>query len=340
MRTQLPRTNDKPSSASRVPEAPPALHPWMDRHLEYLLVEKGLAENTIAAYTHDMETLQRFLRQEKNDLAGFTSQSVLPYLLHLRRAGLQNRSLARHLSSLRGLFGFCVVEGWISQNPLEKFDNPKLPGRLPDVLSQEEVKALLAQPDVHDKLGYRDRTMLELLYAAGLRVSELITLKPLDLDMQAGLLRVFGKGRKERLVPIHERAQTMLQTYLQTWRPTFRPSRDALFLNRSGKGLTRQGVWKMIKARAQSAGISKTISPHTLRHSFATHLLEGGADLRTVQILLGHADILATEIYTHVQAARLKKEHDRHHPRGGGKHKSRAAAPPSNSQASALIEDD
>lgn len=287
----------------------------MDRYLEFLLVEKGLAENSIASYTLDLEAFQRFLRHENIDLEKVTAQTGLLYLMHLRQSGLQSRSLARHLSTLRGLFAFFVREGWLAQNPLEKLENPKLPKHLPDVLSQEEVKTLLAQPNVHNKLGFRDRTMLELLYASGLRASELTTLRPLDLDLQAGLLRVFGKGRKERLIPVHGAAQNMLQIYLQTWRPAFQPNENALFLNRSGKGLTRQGVWKLIKAYALKAGIHKPISPHTLRHSFATHLLEGGADLRTVQILLGHADILATEIYTHVQTSRLKTSHRRHHPR-------------------------
>lgn len=290
----------------------------MDRYLEFLLVEKGLTENSIASYALDLEAFQHFLRQENLKMDAVNAQTGLLYLMHLRQGGLQSRSLARHLSTLRGLFAYCLREGLLAQNPLEKLDNPKLPKRLPNVLSQEEIKSLLAQPDIHDKLGFRDRTMLELLYASGLRVSELIALKPLDLDMQAGLLRVFGKGRKERLVPVHDAAQNMLQVYLQAWRPTFRPQEDALFLNRSGKGLTRQGTWKMIKSHALAAGIRKTISPHTLRHSFATHLLEGGADLRTVQILLGHADILATEIYTHVRAGRLKAAHDQHHPRGKG----------------------
>jgi integrase/recombinase XerD len=290
----------------------------MDRYLEFLLVEKGLTENSIASYALDLEAFQHFLRQENLKMDAVNTQTGLLYLMHLRQGGLQSRSLARHLSTLRGLFAYCLREGLLAQHPLEKLDNPKLPKRLPNVLSQEEIKSLLAQPDIHDKLGFRDRTMLELLYASGLRVSELIALKPLDLDMQAGLLKVFGKGRKERLVPIHDAAQNMLQAYLQAWRPTFRPQEDALFLNRSGKGLTRQGTWKMIKSHALAAGIRKPISPHTLRHSFATHLLEGGADLRTVQILLGHADILATEIYTHVRAGRLKAAHDQHHPRGKG----------------------
>lgn len=304
------------SPAAHPPSVSLPLHPWMDRYLEYLLIEKRLAENSMASYTQDLETFHRFLLQAKLSMETVTPQTGLLYLMHLRRQGLQNRSLARHLSTLRGLFRYCAGEGWIAQNPMEKLENPKLPRRLPEVLSQEEVHGLLAQPHVYDKLGFRDRTMLELLYASGLRVSEVIMVKPLDLDLQTGLLRVFGKGRKERLVPVHDNALRLLQNYLQTWRPTFCPKEDALFLNRSGKGLTRQGVWKMIKTHALSAGIRKSISPHTLRHSFATHLLEGGADLRSVQLLLGHADILATEIYTHVQSSRLKAAHGKHHPRG------------------------
>ena len=308
-----------PGTSPRPPDLPsPALHPWMDRYLEYLLVEKGLTENSIASYTMDLEALQRYLRKKGVDMKKFDGQAGLLYLMHLRDSGLRNRSMARHLSTLRGLFAFCAREGFLQHNPLEKMENPKLPRRLPDVLGRAEVESLLAQPNIHDRLGFRDRVMIELLYAAGLRVSELVSMKPLDLDMQAGLIRVFGKGRKERIVPIHGGAQGLLRIYLETWRPAFKPKQDTLFLNRSGRSLTRQGVWKMIKAHALAAGIRKPISPHTLRHSFATHLLEGGADLRTVQILLGHADILATEIYTHVQAGRLKSSHALHHPRGGG----------------------
>ncbi|WP_233248409.1 site-specific tyrosine recombinase XerD [Desulfonatronum sp. SC1] len=317
------------------PPSSPALHPWMDRFLEYILVEKGLAENSVAAYTTDLESLQRFLSPEGLELERFSSQHALLYLLHLRQAGLQNRSLARHLATLRGLFAFLVRERLIAESPLEKLENPKLPRHLPDVLGREEVTALLAQPNLNDKLGFRDRTMLDLLYAAGLRVSELIGLRPGDVDLQAGLLRVFGKGRKERVVPMHASAGKYLDIYIQNWRPAFRPKTDVLFLNRSGKGLTRQGVWKLIKAYAQKAGIRQPISPHTLRHSFATHLLEGGADLRTVQILLGHADILATEIYTHVQTSRLKSQHQKHHPRSRSttsqpqpKHPPRTTPPP------------
>ncbi|MBQ4132179.1 MAG: tyrosine-type recombinase/integrase, partial [Desulfovibrionaceae bacterium] len=198
------------------------------------------------------------------------------------------------------------------------FQNPKLPLTLPKALSREEMRALLETPCLTDKLGFRDRTIMELLYAAGLRVSELCSLLPLNFDPQAGLLRIFGKGAKERIVPVHSAAAAFLSAYLKEWRPLFSPKEELVFLNRSGKGLSRQGVWKMVRERALQAGIMKEISPHSFRHSFATHLLEGGADLRSVQLLLGHEDIAATEIYTHVQQSRLAEIHKRFHPRSQG----------------------
>ncbi len=235
--------------------------------------------------------------------------------MHLRSRGLASRSLARHLSALRGFFAFAADEGWLSESPAALIENPKLPRLLPDVLSREEVGRLLAAPDTTTPLGYRDRTMLELLYACGLRVSELVSMSVSDFDPQAGLLRVMGKGSKERYVPLHESAVGFVLDYLRHWRPLLGPKNDTVFLNRSGVGLSRQGVWKLIRRYALEAGIVRPVSPHTLRHSFATHLLEGGADLRTVQILLGHSDIMATEIYTHVQSARMVALHRKFHPR-------------------------
>jgi integrase/recombinase XerD len=186
---------------------------------------------------------------------------------------------------------------------------------LPEVLSEEEMDAILALPDMREKLGVRDRCMLEILYGAGLRVSELCTLRIADLDAQRGVLRVFGKGAKERLVPLHGMAVSLLCDYARDWRPAFSPREDAFFLNRSGKSLSRVALWKIVRKYALKAGIRRAISPHTFRHSFATHLLEGGADLRSVQLLLGHADISATEIYTHVQSGRLRRIHNAYHPR-------------------------
>jgi len=287
----------------------------VDAWLENLLVSKGLAENSLTAYAQDLRLFQIFLAERNARLEDVTDDTIFLYLMFARQKGLTSRSLARKLASLRGLFAYAVAEGWLTANPAKLIETPKLPKGLPDVLTRQEMSALLARPDPETNLGFRDRVMLELLYACGLRVSELITLRPLDFDAQAGLLRVFGKGSKERLTPMHSLAQELLSRYIKTVRPAFKPVQDVLFLNRSGKGLTRQAVWKLIKRYAMLSGIDKEISPHSLRHSFATHLLEGGADLRTVQILLGHADIAATEIYTHVQAGRLLGIHRAHHPR-------------------------
>lgn len=292
-----------------------APHPWVDAWLEHQLVVKGLSENSLTAYAQDMLNFLGFLEERAAQLEEVSDQTIFLYLMFLRQKGLTSRSLARHLSSMRGFFSHAVTEGWLDVSPAALIEAPKLPRTLPGVLSRQEMDALLARPDLETSLGFRDRAMLELLYAAGLRVSELIGLTPLDFDAQAGVLRVFGKGGKERLTPIHSLAQDLLSRYVQSIRPAFKPVKEFLFLNRSGKGLTRQGVWKLIKRYALESGITKDISPHSLRHSFATHLLEGGADLRTVQLLLGHADISATEIYTHVQAGRLLAIHASHHPR-------------------------
>ncbi|KHK04332.1 site-specific tyrosine recombinase XerD [Desulfovibrio sp. TomC] len=298
------------------PPAPPRpAHPWVDRYLEHLVVAKGLSEHSIVAYSTDITGFLTFLNDHAGTLEGVSDETVLLYLMHLRSRGLASRSLARHLSALRGFFAFAADESWLPGSPAALIENPKLPRLLPDVLSREDMARLLEAPDTTTPLGYRDRTMLELLYAAGLRVSELVGLTLGDFDAQAGLLRVFGKGAKERLTPIHALATEFLSTYITTVRGAFSPKDQHVFLNRSGRGLTRQAVWKGIKRYALAANVSTRISPHSLRHSFATHLLDGGADLRTVQMLLGHADISATEIYTHVQAGRLLAVHRAHHPR-------------------------
>ncbi|MFW6323946.1 MAG: site-specific tyrosine recombinase XerD [Desulfovibrionales bacterium] len=292
-----------------------SLTAWIDKYLEHLLVARGLSENSLQAYASDLRSFERFLRESRNPTSAVDRDTLFLFLVRLRQKGLTSRSLSRNISSLRGFFHFLTEEGVVKNNPAELLENPKLPRVIPDILSRRETISLLDQPDLTRKLGFRDRTMLELLYAAGLRVTELVSLRPLDFNSQQGVLRVWGKGSKERLVPLHDTAQKFLCAYLQSWRKSFRPIQDRMFLNRSGKGLTRQGVWKLIRKYSQNAGIAKKISPHTLRHSFATHLLEGGADLRTVQVLLGHADISATEIYTHVQSRRLQQIHGQHHPR-------------------------
>lgn len=297
------------------PEAATIPHSWVDRYLEFVLIEKGLSENSLAGYSEDLLSLQQFLEKRSGNFKGVTQQVLILYLTRLRARGLKSRSIARHLSTIRGFFSFLLSEGLIKEDPASLLENPKLPKKLPEFLTREEVFAILAMPADNTKLGIRDRAMLELLYACGLRVSELITLRVLDFDPQTGIVRVFGKGSKERLVPVHFEAQRILNNYLESWRKEFNPVDDFMFLNRSGKGLTRQGVWKLVKKYAKQALIRREISPHTFRHSFATHLLDGGADLRTVQILLGHSDISATEIYTHIQEGRLRSMHERFHPR-------------------------
>ena len=290
-------------------------HDWVDRYLEYLLIERGLSENSLDGYLRDLESFQAFLGERSSNIEVTTSQTLLLYLTYLRSKSLKSTSLARHLSSLRGFFAFCTSRDFLKENPAILLENPKLPKKLPVFLTREEISNVLAKPNLTTKLGFRDKVMLELLYATGMRVSELIGLKVEDFDPQTGVLIIFGKGAKERLVPIHYAAQNFLNQYINEWRGTFNPQVKNIFLNRSGKGLTRQGVWKMIKKYTLEAGIKRSISPHTFRHSFATHLLDGGADLRTVQLLLGHSDISATEIYTHIQTGRLVQLHKRFHPR-------------------------
>ncbi|MGE4553673.1 MAG: site-specific tyrosine recombinase XerD [Desulfovibrionaceae bacterium] len=303
-----------PAPPSPAPAGGPA-HPWVDRYLEFLLVEKGLTENSVAAYDADLRDFLAFLDSLSEEPGAVDDRLLLLYLTRLRAQGLTARSLARRCSALRGFYAWLAEARLVPEDPAAVLENPRLPKTLPEVLSRDEVAAVLARPDTSTKLGARDRAMLELLYAAGLRVSELIGLRVLEYDAQTGLVRVFGKGRKERLVPVHDAARKVLDDYLAVWRPQFAPACDAMFLNRSGKGLSRMGVWKLIRRYVEEAGIRRPVSPHTFRHSFATHLLEGGADLRSVQLLLGHADITATEIYTHVQSGRLRAIHQRFHPR-------------------------
>ena len=298
----------------------PALATMLPMWLDFLLAQRGLSSNTVEAYGQDLESFFLYRQElaqgaDPQSLPDPDEQEIFLYLAWLRARQNTGRTLARRLSALRAFFAFAVDEGRLKKNPAELLENPKLPQHLPEVLTRDEMEALLAQPDLRDKSGKRDRCMLELLYAAGLRVSELCTMCVPDLDLQRGLVRVFGKGSKERLVPLHDLMQQMLADYISACRPLFTPTGNQLFVNRSGRALTRQYVWKMVKKYALEAGIRRAISPHTFRHSFATHLLEGGADLRAVQMLLGHADISATEIYTHVQAERLRGIHHQFHPR-------------------------
>ncbi len=292
---------------------------YLDHYLNYLAVERGLARNTLDAYGRDLARYLDYL--EKNQIATpdrITPAVVLRFLSHLKEAGLSARSRARNLAALKTFHKFLVREKIVSDNPTDQVVSPKSLTSLPHTLSPFDVESLLASPQGETALDWRDRAMLEILYATGLRVSELVSLKLSDLQMDVGYLTAFGKRSKQRIVPLGEAAISSLREYLQHGRARLDKQRGSqyLFLNRSGEGLTRQGFWKIIKRRALAAGIRQNITPHTMRHSFATHLLENGADLRSVQAMLGHADISTTQIYTHVTRERLRKLHAQHHPRG------------------------
>ncbi|MGQ9921837.1 MAG: site-specific tyrosine recombinase XerD [Desulfobacca sp.] len=291
----------------------------VDQFLQYLVVERGLALLTVAAYAQDLTKLAAHLKERGRDSwQDITLTDLQDYLAYLEKQGVGVRSRARKLSAIRQFYRFLLREGLADHNPLEWLDAPKLPKGLPKILSLEDVEQLLAAPDPTTPLGQRDDAMLELLYATGLRVSELVGLTIPQLDLRRGVIRVVGKGAKERLVPMVSRAVEKLNLYLQHVRPLLLKGQktQVLFLNRRGQGLTRQGFWKIIKGYARQAGLSPELSPHTLRHSFATHLLWRGADLRALQLLLGHADISTTQIYTHLHTARLQEIHRQSHPRG------------------------
>ncbi len=284
----------------------------------HLLVERGLAVNTLDAYGRDLGKYLEFISRSGAWLETATDKDVLSFLVHLRNAGLGSRSIGRHLASIKSFYRFLVSEGILKESPAAGIRTPRMVRALPDALSIEDCDRLLGQPDAKTPIGLRDKAMLELLYATGLRVSELISLSINDCNFITGCLLALGKGNKERLIPLGQVAMKYLKEYLLSCRPKWarRFSTNTLFISRTGKGLTRQGFWKIIKKYAKRAGIYKPITPHTLRHSFATHLLERGADLRSVQILLGHVDISTTQIYTHVARKRLKEIHERYHPRG------------------------
>ena len=294
---------------------PPLLHQF----LSYLAVEKGLSSNTLDAYKRDVSRYLAALEQRGLKNPAHAKQDDILNLLHsLRKMGLVNASIARNLSSVKMFHRFLVGEGLATSDPTEHLDSLRLGKKLPTVLSQEEVARLLEVPDVETPLGVRDRAMLEFMYATGVRVSELLTLRIRSLLLDAGVARIFGKGAKERLVPIGDKAVEWMRRYLEAIRPRMATaaSRDFVFLNWRGNPLSRMGLWKMLDGYVKEAEIPKNVSPHTLRHSFATHLLEGGADLRAVQEMLGHADISTTQIYTHIDREYLKDVHRTYHPRG------------------------
>lgn len=292
--------------------------PALDAFLDMLWAERGLSDNTLAAYRADLKGLSSWLSRRGLCLAGAGRAELLEYLAVRVTAGAKPRSTARLVSSMRRLYRHLAREGQVDEDPSLLIDAPRLGRPLPGALTEPEVTALLAAPSLSDAIGLRDRAMLELLYACGLRVSELVGLRLGQLNLRQGALRVVGKGDKERLVPLGEEAIDWLEGFLREARPELVRGRLAscVFPTRRGGPMTRQAFWYLIKRYARQAGIDKVLSPHTLRHSFATHLLNHGADLRSLQMLLGHSDLSTTQIYTHVARERLKNLHATHHPRG------------------------
>lgn len=290
----------------------------VERFLDTLWLERGLSENTLAAYRSDLIHLAVWLGLNKHDLGGAGRAELLAYMQARVEAGARPRSTARLLSSMRRFYRYLVREGVRNDDPSARIDAPRLGRPLPKSLTETEVEALLEAPNVEQERGLRDRAMLEVLYATGLRVSELVGLELGQVGLQQGVVRVIGKGNKERLVPLGDMAVEWLERYLRQGRPAIVGARPgtALFPTRRGGAMTRQAFWQLIKRYAVQAGISKPLSPHTLRHAFATHLLNHGADLRVVQLLLGHSSLSTTQIYTHVARERLKSLHAEHHPRG------------------------
>lgn len=290
----------------------------VDDYLNHLVVERGLSRNSVEAYSHDLCRFFSWLDPKGPETVKL--EDLRGFMEWLRGQGLSARSTTRNMSAIRGFYRYLVEEELLDKNPAELLDRPRMGRTLPDVLNKDDMERLLMAPDIEIKEGLRDRAMLELLYAAGLRVSELVELSLNHVDFAAGVVMVFGKGGKERLVPIGEVAGNWIKEYLKHARPGLMKSMNSksLFISKRGRGITRQAVWYRIKHYTQKAGLSGKVSPHTFRHSFATHLLEGGADLRAVQAMLGHSDISTTQIYTHVDRERIRAEYDKFHPRANG----------------------
>ena len=290
----------------------------LDHFLNYLLIDRTLSENTIKSYEFDIQSFFNFLKVEKREIKNVSQVDLQQYLAHLYDLGFATTTVSRHLSTIRAFYGYLLMEGQIKASPCELIDSPKLPKNLPTVLNLEEVTRLLDSFTNESPNDNRNQAMIELLYASGMRVSELLDLNLEDLYLEMGFVRCMGKGSKERIVPIGEMAIKAMVDYLRGSRQKLLKAHkqtDALFLNRLGTRMSRQGFWKILKQQARLAGIKKNISPHKLRHSFATHLIENGADLRIVQELLGHADISTTQIYTHMSKSHLKKVIADTHPR-------------------------
>jgi integrase/recombinase XerD len=286
------------------------------RFLAFLSVEKGLSRNTLVSYRRDLEKLALFFNKEKTDWNRAEEDDLVRFIHDQSRAGLSARSLARHVSSLRTFYRYLVLDGDIKANPAAHISSPSAWMALPKFLTVKEVGELLRRPDTREPRGIRDKAMLEVLYGSGLRVSELVSLGIKDINLEDGFLISKGKGGKERIVPLGKPASQAVGRYLVEIRPRFEKGATGfLFLTRRGRPFTRQGIWKLLKGYAAEAGLASKITPHVLRHSFATHLLERGADLRSVQLMLGHSQITTTQIYTHVSRERLRRVYDKYHPR-------------------------
>jgi integrase/recombinase XerD len=291
----------------------------IDEYINFLLIEKGCSSHTIEAYGRDLGSFAAHVRAGGlSRIQEVVPENILSHLARQREKGLSSRSVNRSLAAIRGFYKFLIREGRVQQNPLANIDRAKDWMGLPDTLSRDEMARLLTQADVIGAAAVRDKAMLELLYATGIRVSELIGLTMNAINWQVGYLQVMGKGGKERIVPLGRCAYDCLYEYVENVRIEYLKQKqtDIVFLNRSGDGFTRQGFWKIVKKYAERAGLTKRVHPHTFRHSFATHLIEGGADLRSVQVMLGHADISTTQTYTHITRKRLKDVHRKFHPRG------------------------
>ncbi|MGD9008565.1 MAG: site-specific tyrosine recombinase XerD [Desulfobacteraceae bacterium] len=292
---------------------------WVDQYLNYLKIEKGLAPKTINAYAGDLDRFMAYLsRQAIAGLDAIDTPTILKYIIELRKAGRSARTRARHLVAIRGFFNYLTKSNVVNGNPVKRVDLPKIGFKLPEVIDSKQVEELLEIPDRQRAKGLRDAAMLELMYAAGLRVSELIHLEITAVNLEAGFVRVLGKGSKERIVPIGRKAIDCIRDYLEQARPQLLKALVSryLFVARAARPMTRQGFWKLFRRYALQAGLPSRATPHSLRHSFASHLLEGGADLRAVQVMLGHVDIATTQIYTHVAQKRLIEIHQKYHPRG------------------------
>ena len=291
---------------------------YVDSYYSYLAVIKGLSKNTLESYIRDCKKFILYLKKDNVfELSKIKHSHILDFLTELKYKKLKPRTIARYIVSIKQFFKYLLIEKIITEDPTINIRTPKLSVSLPDILSLQEIEELLESPDDSTNIGQRDSTMLEVLYGTGIRVSELINLKLNSLNFDLGYIMVMGKGSKERIVPLGSIALRKVKFYIENTRTSLLKSKisDYLFLNRNGKRMTRQGFWKNLRQYVIKSGINKTVTPHTIRHTFATHLLERGADLRTIQILLGHSDISSTQIYTHIDVKRLKDIHAKHHPR-------------------------